>query len=227
MQFKKDQAKFKILGMESYKNAPKYLVSVDCVIFGYEDGELKVLLCPRMVEPSYGAWSLMGGFVMPDESMDQAASRVLKNTVGLENIYLEQVRTFSEPGRDSGGRVISQAYFALIRISEQDRKLVRSKGAHWWEINQLPELIFDHPQMITESLKKLQEVAFTDLIGRELLPEKFTLSQLHKLYGVIFGKTFDSANFRKKILATQQLIKLDEKDTQSSKKGAFYYKFKE
>ncbi len=212
--------------MESYKNAPRYLVSVDCVIFGYENEQLKVLLCPRQVEPNYGAWSLMGGFVMPDESLNQAATRVLRSTVGLENIYLEQVRTFSEPGRDTGGRVISQAYFALIRISEQDRRLVRSKGAQWWEIGQLPQLIFDHQEMVDESLRKLQQVAFTDLIGRELLPEKFTLSQLHKLYSVIFGKTFDSANFRKKILATQQLEKLNEKETMSSKKGAFYYRFK-
>ena len=162
---------------------------------------------------------------MPDESLDQAANRVLKSTVGLENIYLEQVKTFSDPNRDSGGRVISQAYFALIRISEQDKKLVRNKGGHWWEINQLPEMIFDHGEMIKESLKKLQSVAFTDLIGRELLPEKFTLSQLHKLYSVIFGKTFDSANFRKKVLSTGKLIKLDEKETKSSKKGSFYYKF--
>lgn len=211
--------------METYLNEPKYLVSVDCVIFGYESEELKILLCPRLVAPNYGSWSLMGGFVMPDESLDQAANRVLKSTVGLENIYLEQVKTFSDPNRDSGGRVISQAYFALIRISEQDKKLVRNKGGHWWEINQLPEMIFDHGEMIKESLKKLQSVAFTDLIGRELLPEKFTLSQLHKLYSVIFGKTFDSANFRKKVLSTGKLIKLDEKETQSSKKGSFYYKF--
>lgn len=210
--------------MDIYGDVPKYLVSVDCVIFGYEDEELKVLLCPRLVPPNIGSWSLMGGFVMPDESLDQAASRVLKGTVGLENIYLEQVRTFSEPDRDSGGRVISQAYFALIRISEQDRKLVRSKGAHWWEITQLPDMIFDHKQMIDESLKKLQSVAFSDLIGRELLPEKFTLSQLHKLYSMIFGKKIDSANFRKKVLATQQLVRLNEKD-HNSRKGAFYYKF--
>jgi ADP-ribose pyrophosphatase YjhB (NUDIX family) len=210
--------------MEQYGDAPKYHVSVDCVIFGYEDEELKVLLCPRLVSPNYGSWSLMGGFLLPDESLDNAATRVLKGTVGLENIYLEQVKTFSEPDRDSGGRVISQAYFALIRISEQDRKLVRSKGAHWWEINQLPEMIFDHKEMIDESLKKLQSVAFTDLIGRELLPEKFTLSQLHKLYSVIFGKTLDSANFRKKVLATQKLVKLNEKD-HNSRKGAYYYKF--
>lgn len=212
--------------MESYQDTPRYLVSVDCVIFGYEDEKLKVLLCPRLVEPNYGAWSLMGGFVMPEESLDQAASRVLKSTVGLENIYLKQVRTFSEPNRDTGGRVISQAYFALIRLSEQDRRLVSSMGGQWWEIEKLPTLIFDHQEMVDESLRRLQQVAFTNLIGRELMPEKFTLSQLHKLYSVVFGKTFDSANFRKKILATQQLVKLDEKETMSSKKGAFYYRFK-
>ncbi len=210
--------------MDTYGDVPKYLVSVDCVIFGFEDDELKVLLCPRLVSPNYGNWSLMGGFVMPDESLEQAATRVLKGTVGLENIYLEQVKTFSKPDRDSGGRVISQAYFALIRISEQDRKLVRSKGAHWWEIGQLPEMIFDHKEMIDESLKKLKTVAFTDLIGRELMPEKFTLTQLHRLYSIVFGKDIDSANFRKKVLATQQLVRLNEKD-HNSRKGAFYYKF--
>ena len=210
--------------MDTYGDVPKYLVSVDCVIFGFEDDELKVLLCPRLVSPNYGSWSLMGGFVMPDESLEQAATRVLKGTVGLENIYLEQVKTFSKPDRDSGGRVISQAYFALIRISEQDRKLVRSKGAHWWEIGQLPEMIFDHKEMIDESLKKLKAVAFTDLIGRELMPEKFTLTQLHRLYSIVFGKDIDSANFRKKVLATQQLVRLNEKD-HNSRKGAFYYKF--
>ncbi len=210
-----------------YEKAERYLVSVDCVIFGYEEGELKVLLCPRLLEPQIGRWSLMGGFVLPNESLDQAAERVLKNTVGLENIYLDQVKTFSAPNRDSGGRVISQAYFALIRISEQDKKLVRLRGGHWWEISQLPEMVFDHSDMVMESLKKLQSVAFSDLIGRELLPEKFTLSQLHRLYSSIFGKNFDSANFRKKVLSTGKLMRLNEKDTKGSKRGAFYYKFLE
>ncbi|MBQ3688953.1 MAG: NUDIX hydrolase [Bacteroidales bacterium] len=211
--------------METYLNEPKYLVSVDCVIFGYEDQELKILLCPRLVAPNYGRWSLMGGFLKPDESLEQAAVRVLKTTVGLENIYMQQVRAFSEPDRDSGGRVISQAFFALIRISEQDKNLVREKGGHWWEISKLPEMIFDHSEMIKASLEKLQSVAFTDLIGHELLPEKFTLSQLQRLYSAIFFKEFDSANFRKKVLSTGKLVRLDEKETLSSKKGAYYYKF--
>jgi len=211
--------------LETYLNEPKYLVSVDCVIFGYENYKLKILLCPRLVSPNYGSWSLMGGFLRPDESLEQAAARVLKSTVGLENIYLQQVRTFSEPDRDSGGRVISQTYFALIRISEQDNNLVSSKGGQWWDISKLPEMIFDHAQMIEASLKKLQSVAFTDLIGHELLPEKFTLSQLQRLYCAIFSKEFDAANFRKKVLSTGKLIKLDEKETLSSKKGAYYYKF--
>lgn len=210
-----------------YEKAEKCLVSVDCVIFGYEEDELKVLLCPRLLEPQIGKWSLMGGFVLSDESLDQAAERVLKNTVGLENIYLDQVKTFSDPNRDTGGRVISQAYFALIRVSEQDKKLVRLRGGHWWEISQLPDMVFDHKDMIAESLKKLQSIAFSDLVGRELLPEKFTLSQLHRLYSAIFGRKFDSANFRKKVLSTGKLLRLDEKETKSSKRGAFYYKFLE
>lgn len=209
-----------------YENAEKYLVSVDCVIFGYENEKLKVMLFSRVVNPESGKQSLPGGFILSDESLDEAANRVLKNTVGLENIYMEQVKTFSDPFRDSGGRVISQVYFALIRINNNnDVNSETSKAAGWWEITRLPQLVFDHQTMIEEALKKLQSVAFTDLIGKELLPDKFTLAQMHKLYSVIFNKNFDTANFRKKVLSTGKLIKLNEKDTTTSKKGSFYYKF--
>ncbi|MBN1117853.1 MAG: NUDIX hydrolase [Bacteroidales bacterium] len=215
-----------ILDSNSYNHFSKHFVAVDCVIFGYEEDNLKLLLYPRGFEPSQGKWSLMGGFVRDNESMDQAARRVLNFTVGLDNIYLEQVRSFSDPERDPGGRVISMAYFALIRIDQYDKELVRNHGAHWWPITKLPPLIFDHANMIENALERLQRKASLELVGKELLPEMFTLTQLHNLYNAIFQKQFDAGNFRKKLSSLNLLDRLPEKDTSNSKRGAYYYKFK-
>lgn len=211
----------------SYSSFSKHYVAVDCVIFGYEEDTLKLLLYPRGFEPSQGKWSLMGGFVRDNESMDDAARRVLKFTVGLEHIYLEQVQGFSDPERDPGGRVISMSYYALIRIDQHDKELVRSHGAHWWPITKLPALIFDHDQMIHNALNRLQRKASLELVGKELLPEMFTLTHLHNLYNAIFQKQFDAGNFRKKLASVNLLEKLAIKDTSGSKRGAYYYKFKE
>lgn len=211
----------------NYSQYPKFHVAVDCVIFGYENEELKLLLYPRVFEPLKGKWSLMGGFVREKESMDEAALRVLKDRVGLENIYLEQVGGFSGINRDPGGRVISMAYYALIRIDEHDRDLANEFGAIWWPVTNLPEMVFDHNEMVDQGLKLLQRKASIDLVGRELLPEKFTLTQLNNLYNAIFQKQFDAGNFRKKLSTLNMLEKLKVKDTSSSKRGAFYYKFKE
>ena len=210
----------------TYDEFVKHYVAVDCVIFGYEDDVLKLLLYPRSFEPSLGNWSLMGGFVRENESMDKAALRVLKQTVGLDKIYLEQVQGFSEPDRDPGGRVISMAYYALIRIDQHDKDLVRKHGAHWWPITELPPLIFDHTQMVTKALERLQRKASLDLVGKELLPDMFTLTQLHNLYNAIFQRQFDAGNFRKKIASVNLLERTLYKDTSGSKRGAFYYKFK-
>jgi ADP-ribose pyrophosphatase YjhB (NUDIX family) len=171
----------------NYSEHPKFHVAVDCVIFGYENDELKLLLYPRRFTPSKGDWSLMGGFVQEDETMELAARRVLKQTVGLENIYLDNVRGFSEPARDPGGRVISMAYYALIRIDELDSELAKLHSGKWWPLSQLPELVFDHNQMVKEALGKLQQTASYKLIGKELLPEQFTLTQLHNLYNLFFS----------------------------------------
>ncbi len=211
----------------NYSEYPKFHVAVDCVIFGYEDEELKLLLYPRVFEPSKGKWSLMGGFVRENENMDEAALRVLKDRVGLENIYLEQVGGFSGINRDPGGRVISMAYFALIRIDEHDKGLVKEFGADWWSVTNLPELVFDHNEMVGQGLQRLQRKASIDLVGKELLPERFTLTQLNNLYNAIFQKQFDAGNFRKKLSTLNMLEKLKAKDTSSSKRGAYYYKFKE
>lgn len=209
-----------------YAEHPKIPVAVDCVIFGYEEDELKLLLYPRNFAPNKGEWSLMGGFVQKGESMEDTAKRVLHLTVGLENIFLEQVAAYSDPTRDPGGRVISMAYYALIRIDEHDKELVDQKGAIWWSITEHPELIFDHNQMVNDALEKLQNKATFKLIGQELLPKLFTLTQLNNLYNAIFQREFNAGNFRKKLASLDVLDKLKTKDMKSSKRGAYFYTFK-
>lgn len=212
--------------MKHYSKHPKHYVAVDCVILGYNEGELCLLLYPRGFEPSKGAWSLMGGFVQNNESSDESAKRVLKQTTGLDDIYMQQIATFAKPERDPATRVISIAYFALIRMDEHDSDRVRENGAHWWPLSALPEFIFDHGEMFEQALVKLQQEAGYRLIGQELLGEKFTLLQLRKLYEAIFQREFDPGNFRKKILSLDVLERLNEKDSSESKKGAFYYRCK-
>ncbi|MDO9614035.1 MAG: NUDIX domain-containing protein [Bacteroidota bacterium] len=212
--------------MELYKIHPQHYVAVDCVILGYQDEEIKLLLYPRSFEPYKGNWSLLGGFVQDNESADEAAARILKQTTGLEQIFLEQVASFSEPNRDPEARVISLAYYALIRIDLHDEEKVRENGAYWISIKNLPKLIFDHQEMFGKALVKLQQKAGYSLCGRELLPEMFTLIQLRKLYEAIFQHEFDPGNFRKKILSLGLLEKLSVKDVSESRKGAFYYRIK-
>ncbi len=165
----------------------------------------------------------MGGFVQDGESSDDAAKRVLKQTIGLEDIFMQQVAAFANPDRDPEARVISLAYYALVRMDEHDKACVRENGAHWWPISALPEMIFDHGEMVEQALVKLQQEAGYRLIGKELLADKFTLLQLRKLYEAIFQREFDPGNFRKKILSLNVLERLNEKDLSESKKGAFYY----
>ncbi len=210
-----------------YTNQERHLVSIDCAIFGYHEGELKLLLFQREKEPEIGHWSLIGGWVNADESAEDAASRVLRRITGLHDIYMEQVSTFSNPNRDPGGRVISIVFYALIVVDDERMKLSSEFGAKWWPVRELPTLIFDHQQMLEQSLEKLRQKANYHLVGRELLPEIFTITQLRSLYNSIFFKDFDPGNFRKKVLSFGILDKLDKKDNSESKKGAFYYKFKE
>lgn len=211
---------------EIYKKYPKHYVAVDCSIFGYEASELKLLLYPRGFEPEKGKWSLMGGFVQEDESLEDAARRVLTQTTGLHDIFLEKASAFSMPNRDPGSRVISMTFVALVRIDLHDKELVKESGAKWWPVARLPELIFDHEEMVQNALSLLQQNAMINLIGKELLPEMFTLTQLRNLYETIFRKTFDPGNFRKKVLSLDAIERLDKKNTTGSKKGAFYYRFR-
>lgn len=212
---------------EIYGENPRHYVAVDCSIFGYEEGELKLLLYPRGFEPSQGKWSLMGGFVREKESLEEAAGRILFQTTGLHDIFLEQVTAFSRAERDPGARVISVTFVALIRIDLHDKELASQNGALWWPLSKLPELIFDHSDMVRNSLSFLQQKAVVVLLGKELLPEKFTLMQLRNLYEALFLKSFDPGNFRKKVLSLNVLERLNEKNTSESRKGAFYYRYRD
>lgn len=212
--------------MDFYKQHPRFLVAVDCVVFGYEEGELKLLLYPRAFEPEKGNWSLMGGFVQENESSDNAACRVLQQTTGLNDIFLDQVSTFTKPEREPTERVVSITYFALIRIDRHKKTKADKSGSKWVPVNELPPLIFDHREMVDQALKRLQQKAGSSLVGSELLPSKFTLLQLRKLYEAIYQRTFDPGNFRKKMLSLDVLEKLNQKNSTESKKGAFYYRVK-
>lgn len=210
-----------------YQSHAKHWVAVDSIIFGYEKEQLKLLLIKRNMEPEKGKWSLVGGWVRSNESAEDAAYRVLTNITGLEDIFMEQVSVFSEPDRDSGGRVISIVFYALIDIQAHNNQLVDKYGAKWWPVTLFPKLIFDHNEMVKQALEKLRMQASRDLVGRDLLPEEFTLIQLRKLYNSIFLKEFDPGNFRKKILSLNATVRLNKKYNSESKKGAYYYRFKD
>lgn len=213
--------------MDFYSKYEKILVAVDSIIFGFDedDRELKLLILKRKFEPAKGEWSLMGGFTNKNESLNDAARRIVLQLTGLDNVYMEQLYAFGEPERDPGGRIISVAYFSLIRINEYDRRRVKKHGANWVALSDLPELIFDHNEMVEKALRKLRIRARTQPIGFELLPEKFTIPQLQALYEAIYQQPFDKRNFRRKILSMDLLEKLNEKEKETSKKGAFYYQF--
>lgn len=213
--------------IESYDIQEKHLVAIDDAIFGYEGKKLKLLLFKRTVEPEQGKWSLVGGWVKPDESCEDASCRVLANITGLKNVFMEQVKVFSKPDRDSGGRVISLLFYTLIDIKEHDHQLVDNFGAQWWPVNDHPKLIFDHEEMVKQALDRLRIKASRDLVGRNLLPKEFTITQLRHLYNSIFEKKFDPGNFRKKILSLNIITRLNKKHNSGSKKGAFYYTFKD
>jgi 8-oxo-dGTP diphosphatase len=211
---------------KEYIEQEKHLVSVDCAIFGYEENELKLLLFHRTLPPSKGEWSLVGGWVNGNESVEEAAIRVLHKITGLQDIFMEQVRVFSKPDRDPGGRVITVLFNALIDIEKHNKDLVRKYGAYWWPVSKLPHLIFDHNEIAQAAHKQLQIKASNALVGLDLLPEKFTITQLRQLYNCIFLKKIDPGNFRKKILSLNVLKKLNKKDFSESKKGAYYYSLK-
>lgn len=208
-----------------YREYQKYHVALDCIIFGFDQNELKLLLIKRGFEPEKGNWSLMGGFLQASENLDQAAERILHKLTGLTDIFMEQLFTYGSVDRDPVDRTISVAYFALIKTDQYDPNLALSHDAEWFSIDNIPKLIFDHAEMVSKALETLKQKSKTQPIGFELLPEKFSVPQLRKLYEAINQKPLDHRNFSKKIKAMPWIVRLDEKDKAGSKKGAFLYTF--
>jgi ADP-ribose pyrophosphatase YjhB (NUDIX family) len=211
--------------MNYYSGHDKLYVAVDCIIFGFDQETLKILLIKRRMEPFKDQWSLMGGFVKENEGLDDAAKRITTALTGLDQVYLEQLFTFGDINRDPGGRIISVSYFALIKIDDSNTEILNQNGAEWFSVKDYPELIFDHTRMIDTALNRLRRRCGAQPIGFELLPEKFTIPQLQSLYEAIFMTSLDKRNFRKKILDMNLLDKLEEKDRRNSKKGAYFYRF--
>ena len=208
-----------------YSQFPKFHVAVDCIIFGFEQGHLKVLLQKRPFEPYQGEWSLMGGFVDNDEDIDKAALRVLNQLTGLNNIYLKQVGAFGTVARDPGNRVISIAYFALVNMGRVNEELNHENSAFWADMNNLPPLLFDHKDMIHAALMKLRAMIGHMPISFQLLPKLFTLTQLQMLYEAILGEKIDKRNFRKRVGEMTFIEKTNKIDKVTSKRGAALYKF--
>ena len=213
------------MNITRYKSHDKLLVAVDCIIFGFDGQVLKALLIKRGFEPERGKWSLMGGFVGKEEDAEQAAARVLYQLTGMRSVYMEQLHTFSAVNRDSAGRVISIAYFALINIEDYSHQLQLEHEAKWFSLGRMPRLIFDHRNMVMKAKERLKEKVIAHPIGFELLPTRFTLPQLQNLYEAIYDVPLDKRNFTKKILSLGVLNKQNEKEKQSSRKGAYYYVF--
>ena len=213
------------MSIDQYKNHDHFLLAVDCIVFGFDGNRLKALLIKRDFEPGKGKWSLMGGFVKKEESVNDAATRILNQLTGLTDIYMEELGCFGNVDRDPGGRVVSIAYSALIKIKDYGEELMVDHNSKWFELNKIPELIFDHDEMIKLAKEKLEEKVSNHPAGFTLLPQKFTLQQLQGLYEAIYEKKIDKRNFTRRILELGILKKLDEKEKESSRKGAFYYVF--
>tara|TARA_Y100000589_G_scaffold186303_1_gene176422 strand:+ start:881 stop:1564 length:684 start_codon:yes stop_codon:yes gene_type:complete len=208
------------------KNNFNYSVSVDCVIFGYDDSGLKVLLIKRGVEPYLDYWALPGDLVQTKESIDGAVVRVLKDLTGLSNIYTEQVKTFGDVGRHPMGRVFTISHYSLLKADQHDLNPSSfAVEAKWHNIKRLGELAFDHNKIFAACKEKLVKSVQTKPIGFELLPEEFTLSQLQNLYEIILEKEFDKRNFRKKINAMKLLLDTGKIQSSVSHRPAKLFKF--
>lgn len=211
--------------MTYYNEHAKVWVSVDCIIFGFDDGKLKVLIGRRQMDPGRGQWSLYGGFVSADESIDEAAARTLNELTGLNNLYMRQVGAFGSVDRDPGERVISIAYYALINVKDYDERVRMEHGLEWMDVNALPRLYSDHNEMVAKALKLMRQKLRTEPIGFRLLPDLFTLTQLQRLYEAVNGEELDKRNFRKRVKEMDFIEKTELIDKTGSKRGAYLYRF--
>lgn len=213
--------------MEEKKYCYKYphpAVTTDCVIFGFDGSELQVLLIERGIEPFKGKWAFPGGFLKMDETAREGALRELKEETSLENAYIEQFNTYSDPWRDPRERVITIAHYALVRKQEVKGGDDAAK-AQWFPIDKVPQLAFDHDKILRDAMRKLRERIHFEPIGFELLPEKFTMRDLQILYESILGVKFDRRNFAKKMMHYELLNQLDETVRPTAKRDALLYSF--
>lgn len=212
--------------MISFNNFFKSAFTVDNVIFGFDEGDLKVLLIKRGEEPFVGDWALPGYFVYPNEDLDQAAKRILRELTGLNNVYLEQVKTFGDVHRHPFGRVITVAYFSLVKINRYELQPASiALKAKWHAIADIKHLPFDHKNILDTCFNRLKWLVRSRPVGFELLPPKFTLTELQHLYEAILETDLDKRNFRKKILSMDLLIDLDEMQEGVAHRPAKLYKF--
>jgi len=190
---------------------PRPALTVDCVVFGFDDAELKVLLIQRALEPFKGKWALPGGFVRVDETLDEAARRELAEEAGLQDVFLEQLYTFSALDRDPRERVVSVAHYALVKLAAYHTKAATDAAdARWFRMSKVPKLAFDHAEILAIAQARLKGKVRYQPIGFELLPPKFTLSQLQHLYEAVLESELDKRNFRKKVLSFGLLVPLKE-----------------
>lgn len=207
-----------------YSHGDSVLVAIDCIVFGYdEESGLQILLVKRHIEPEKGKWALMGGLLRTSENLDDAAKRILYNLTGMSDVYLEELKVFSAVQRDPVERTISVTYFSLINIHDYRHQITPEFEAKWFPVSEIPELIFDHRDMVQYAKDRLRYKAALHPIGFELLPDQFTITQLRNLYDSIFETELDKGNFRRMMLASNLLIRQKEKDKSGSKKGAYFY----
>jgi 8-oxo-dGTP diphosphatase len=205
---------------------PRGALTVDCVVFGFDEEDLKVLLIERGLEPFKGRWALPGGFVRVEETLETAARRELQEEAGLSNVFLEQLYTFGAVGRDPRERVVSVAYYALVKLSEHAAKAATdAANARWFPVTKVPRLAFDHGEILGLGLERLKGKVRYQPIGFELLPPKFTLSQLQHLYEAVLGIKLDKRNFRKKVLGFGLLIPLKETQMLGRHRPAQLFRF--
>lgn len=208
-----------------YSRHDRLYVAVDCIIFGLKDGQLSLLLAKRRFEPEKGKWSLMGGFVGAEESVDEAAQRVLTDLTGLHDVYMEQVGAFGAVNRDPGERVVSVAYYALVNLEKLGNQGTPGPGALWISLRELPALCFDHREMIDKAREAMRRKFSSNPVAFELLPELFTITQLQNLYETILGEPIDKRNFRKRVGEIKSIEPTGQIDKTGSRRGAMLYRF--